>query len=128
MSFEITGTLYKKFDTVQVNDRFKKREMVLEVIDGSYSQHIKFQMLQDRCSLLDNANEGDEVKLSFNIKGREYNSPKGETMYFTNLDAWRLEKVNANAPAATPAGGGDNMSFPTASDESFSEGTDDLPF
>ena len=127
MSFEITGRLYKKFDVNQISETFKKREMVLEVQDGSYPQYIKFQLLQDRVSLIDNINEGDEIKLSFNISGREYKKPTGEVIYFTNLDAWRVEAGSTAAPVAA-ASNNDALDFPTATDESSSENTDDLPF
>ena len=129
MSFEISGKLYKKFDTNQISDTFKKREFVLEVQDGSYPQLIKFQLLKDRCSLLDPCNEGDELKLSFNISGREYTKPNGDVIYFTNLDAWRIESAAKAAPVAQPKGSfNDPLDFPTASDEPFAENTDDLPF
>ncbi len=130
MSFEISGKLYKKFDTNKISETFKKREFVLEVQDGSYPQLIKFQLLKDRVSLIDSVNEGDELKLSFNISGREYTKPNGDVIYFTNLDAWRVETAAAAAatPAASKKAFKNPTDFPSAADEPFSENTDDLPF
>lgn len=128
MSYEAEGKLYKKMDVQQVTDSFKKREFVVEVEDGAYSQIIKFQLTQANCDKLDPFNEGDQIKVTFSIRGREY-TKEGRTSYFTNLDAWRLEAVNqqaaapaAPAAAATSTGG----SFPAASDEPAAD--DDLPF
>ncbi len=124
MAFEVEGKLYKKFDTTQVTDSFKKREFVLEIEDGAYPQVIKFQLVQGNCDKLDPYNEGDQVKVTFNLRGREY-SKDGRTSYFTNLDAWRLDKGGAmqtttSAPAAD---------FPSAADEPPTSGaSDDLPF
>lgn len=129
MGFEVNGKLHKKFDTVKVSDRFQKREFVIEIEDGAYPQLIKFQMTQDRCDALDKVQENDMIKVSFNLKGREYTNPKGEIIYFTNLDAWRVESASSgNQQQVAPPSGLDESGFPSANDEPFSEITDDLPF
>lgn len=125
MSFEVEGKLHKKFDTAQVTNTFKKREFVVE-LDGAYPQLVSFQLTQDRCGILDTYNEADRVKVSFDLRGREWTSPKGEVKYFNTLNAWKLEAVNAQAqaPAATPEEG----SFPSANEEQSFDDNDDLPF
>jgi len=122
MAFEVSGKLHKKFDTQQVTDKFQKREFVLEIEDGAYPQVIKFQLTQANCGKLDSHNEGDQLKVTFNLRGREYNKD-GKTMFFTNLDAWKVDPVGAAQPSA-PAGGG----FPAATDEPLSADMEDLPF
>ena len=126
MSYEAEGKLYKKMDTQQVTDSFKKREFVVEIEDGAYSQIVKFQLTQANCEKLDPFNEGDKIKVTFSIRGREY-TKDGNTSYFTNLDAWRLDAAGAQqaapaAPAAVTSG-----SFPTAANEPAGS-DDDLPF
>ena len=120
-SFKAEGTLYKKFDTVQVTDKFKKREFVVEMVDGAYTQLIKFQMVQDNCEKLDGFNEGDQMEVSFNLRGREWTNKGGEVKFFSNLDAWRIDKVQSDriATAATTS------TAPTAPTD---ENKDDLPF
>jgi hypothetical protein len=86
MSFEIEGKLHKKFDTEQKTQTFQAREFVIETVDGNYQQYIKFQLTQDRCALIDPFQEGDNVKVHFDLRGREW-----QGKYFTNLNAWRLE-------------------------------------
>ena len=49
MAFDVEGKLYKKFDTAQITDSFKKREFVVEIEDGAYPQMIKFQLTQNNC-------------------------------------------------------------------------------
>ncbi len=123
MAFEVEGKLHKKFDTAQVTDSFKKREFVVEIEDGAYTQVIKFQLTQSNCDKLDPYNEGDLMKVTFNLRGREY-TKEGKTSYFTNLDAWRLDKAGQAQTSAAPAG-----DFPAATDEPPSDNmTDDLPF
>ncbi len=72
MSFEITGKLVAKYDTVQRTETFRTREFVIEKNDEingrMISNYIKFQCVQDRTTMPDRFNLGDEVKVSFNKK------------------------------------------------------------
>ena len=123
MNFSLEAPIYKIFDTQVVSEKFQKREFVLEVQDGSYAQFVKFQLVQDKCDLIESYAVGDTVKVHFNLKGREW-----QDKFFTNLDAWKLEKVGAaNAPAAkTPPV--ESMDFPAAENAPAIEADDDLPF
>jgi hypothetical protein len=127
-SFEVNGILKVKNDTQVVSDKFSKREFVLTTDSTTaYPQYISFQLTQDKCSLLDNYQIGEEMKVSFNLRGREWNGPQG-IRYFNSLEAWRLEKSSGavaqpsqsfqSAPAA-PQDFIQNSSAPIV---------DDLPF
>jgi len=122
MSFEIDGKLIEKFNTQQVTASFKKREFVLEkkeeVSGREFIETIKFQLNQDRCDLLDQYNINDEIKVSFNIKGRKWEKD-GKVSYFNNLEAWRLEKAGNQST--------ENIPQPSM-DEIPPEMEDDLPF
>lgn len=125
MSFEINGKLYEKSETVSVSDKFRKREFVIEKTEatnaGEFTELIKFQLTQDRCDILDRYNVNDEIKISFNIRGRKWEKD-GKVSYFTNLEAWRIEKVtNENASGSAPIPGVDFPDFEASSDS-------DLPF
>jgi hypothetical protein len=63
-----------------------------------------FQLTQDKCSLLDAFMEGQQVEVSFNLKGREWTSPQGEVKYFNTLEAFRVEQsLGVSAPKPIPA-------------------------
>ncbi|MBT9394656.1 DUF3127 domain-containing protein [Hymenobacter sp. NST-14] len=111
MAYEATGRLHEIFDEQQVSEKFRKREFVLEVVDGQYPEHIKFQMVQDKTALIDPFKVGDEVKVSFNLRGRGFNK-NGQMLYFTNLEAWRIE--NSGGGAAAPQGGSYQQAAPRA--------------
>jgi len=85
MSFETEGTLHKVFDTESKTASFQAREFVIKH-DGNYPQFIKFQLTQDRCDMINAFKEGDTIKVSFDLRGREWNEK-----YFTNLNAWKIE-------------------------------------
>ena len=125
MAFEVEGRLHKKFDTENKTDTFQAREFVIEINNGNYPQFIKFQLTQDRCPMVDPYNEGEQIKVHFDLRGREWNG-----RYFTNLNAWRVEKAAVTQQVAenTPPPAGD-MSFPSATDEpAVQSNNDDLPF
>lgn len=91
MAFDVVGKLHVAYETKQVSAKFTKREFVVEIADGKYPQMVSFQLTGDRCSALDDFKVGDQVRVTFNLRGREWTSPQGETKYFNSLDVWKLE-------------------------------------
>jgi hypothetical protein len=144
MSLEVTGKLLVKYDAQQVSEKFKKREFVMELaeeINGNiYTNFAKLQLVQTKCDIIDRFNNGDLIKVSFNIKGNSYVDKRdGQTKYITNLDAWRVEAANAAAPSGqapqapaynAPADNNNtgNYNSAPAYNSSSSETIDDLPF
>ncbi len=128
--FKLSGTLKVKNDTVQVSEKFSKREFVLTDASSMYPQDIMFQLTQDKCNLIDAFNVNEQIEVSFNLRGREWTSPQGEVRYFNTLDAWRIEKVGAAMGGGMPQGGPSAMNLdPIASPASTAASDDDdLPF
>lgn len=90
---EVIGLLKVKMETQTVSDRFKKRDFVLTTDAGTpYPQHVEFQITQDKCGQLDQFNEGDQLRVQFNLRGREWNGPQG-VRFFNTLEAWKIDKV-----------------------------------
>jgi hypothetical protein len=137
MSFEISGRITEIFQTQQVTDKFKKREFILEVKETNntgfeFVEYIKFQTIQDKCNMLDELKINDQVKVSFNLRGRKWEKD-GQTSYFTNLDAWRIEDDQSTSNNPITSSVQDTVSSdnntplsqdPPADDSGF----DDLPF
>ena len=91
-------------NTVQVSEKFSKREFVVTDASGMYPQDIMFQATQDKCALLDGYQVGEQVEVSFNLRGREWTSPAGEVKYFNTLEAWRIERASQGANAGQMGG------------------------
>ena len=91
--YKLTGTIKLIKETVQITEKFSKREFVINDASSMYPQDIIFQASQDKCSMLDGFSEGETVDVSFNLQGREWTSPLGEVKHFNTLDAWRIEKA-----------------------------------
>ncbi|MFT7119856.1 MAG: hypothetical protein ACJAZ9_000025 [Neolewinella sp.] len=126
MSFEITGTLVKKYEVETKGESFRVRDFVIKANDGGqYDNFVKFQTTQDRTAIIDDFNEGDEIKVHFDLRGRQW-----QEKYFTNLNAWRVESLSTAAAGAKPDAAAESFTdFPAAgNDEPAAEATDDLPF
>ena len=100
---EVTGTI-KLINETQVfgsTSNFKKRELVVTT-DEQYPQMIMIEFVQDKCDLLDNYGIGQEVKVSINLRGREWINPEGVAKYFNSIQGWRIEAIqnepNLNEP------------------------------
>ena len=94
MGYELNGKIARIFETKQVSERFSKREFVVETADNpKYPQSVLVQATGDRCAQLDDVSEGDNVRVEFSIRGREWHSPSGEVKYFVSLDCWKVERV-----------------------------------
>ncbi len=129
--FKLQGTVKVVFPTVQVSEKFSKREFVVTDSSSMYPQDIMFQLTQDKCALIDGVNPNDQVEVSFNLRGREWTSPQGEVKYFNTLEAWRIDKVGAMG-GGMPAGGPSAMNLDPISSTNVEltvdKEDDDLPF
>lgn len=97
---EIKGKVHEVSPPQQVTESLTKRELILEYIENpQYPEYLKFEAIQDRCSLLDNVKVGDDVEVFFNLKGRPWTDKMGKKSYFNSLQLWR---VNALAAGSTP--------------------------
>lgn len=126
---ELQGTIKKISDIQTFASGFQKREMVI-LTEEQYPQPINVEFLQDKCDLLNAYKEGDKVKVSINIRGREWTSPQGEVKYFNSITGWRLEKVeggNFNEPVEARPQQSGRASSENKTDV-FAEEDDDLPF
>ena len=123
---EISGKVKVLNDEQQVSPTFKKRELVVTT-DEQYPQHILIEFIQDKTDLLNNIAVGEDVKVSVNLRGREWVSPQNETKYFNSIHGWRVEKMQAAQPqtGTPPMPAAD--AFEPASNFNEEE-HDDLPF
>jgi len=122
--FEATGTLYEIFPSQKLSDKFTKREFVLEVLEGRYPEYIKFQLVNDKCDLIDSYQKNQAVTIHFNLKGKPFQDRNGIMQFYNNLDCWRIETANL---ATNPDNGSMNQA-PAQDTFAGSQDMDDLPF
>lgn len=95
MTLQLKGKMYRIYPTEQYTERFKKREFVLDISEEKegrvYANYAKIQLVQNRCELLDNFSVGDDVIVSFNVRGVKWEKD-GKESFINTVDAWRIEK------------------------------------
>lgn len=99
---EISGKIKALNPTQQVSASFQKRELVIAT-DEQYPQFISINFVQDKCDLLDKYVAGQDVKVSINLRGREWVNPQGETKYFNDIQGWRIERTSGAEQQNEPA-------------------------
>ncbi|HET6243494.1 MAG: DUF3127 domain-containing protein [Bacteroidetes bacterium] len=115
---ELTGKVKLVSDVQTFDSGFTKREFVVTT-NEQYPQDIKLEVIKDKCSLLDRVTPGSEVKVAFNLRGNEFNGK-----YFVNLQAWKIDAVDASSAQAAAASSGSGESL----NGTLPPADDDLPF
>ena len=114
-AFKMKGVIKVIKPTNQVSEKFSKREFVVtDMSEPNYPQDIMLEFTQDKVSLLDNFGKGQEVEVSFNLKGREWTSPQGDVKYFNTLNAFKVEAIGgdlASVPAIDISGNDEDLPF-----------------
>lgn len=121
--YKAQGTIVDIMEANQISANFVKREFVIQDASGMYPQTIIFQTVQDKITILDGLAIGETIEVSFNLRGREWVSPQGETKYFNTLDAWRVEKIGGQTTDGGPPKGPEDLATKNQGADD-----DDLPF
>ncbi|SEG17516.1 protein of unknown function [Halpernia humi] len=124
---ELQGTVKKVTDLQTFSSGFQKRELIL-MTEEQYPQPISIEFLQDKADLAAKFAEGERVKVSINIRGREWTSPDNVVKYFNSIVGWRIEKLENAAAEPTSAPQSSTPQESTKATDVFAEDEDDLPF
>lgn len=125
-SYEIEGKILLIHDTQTFASGFQKREFVVETSEEKYPQQIKLEAVKDGCAVLDEYEIGDEVSVSFNLRGNEYNGK-----HYVNLQAWKISREGAAPPTRSKTAPPDRerQKVPPAPPvDDFDDVDDDIPF
>jgi hypothetical protein len=120
MSYEASGTIKLINETQTFPSGFSKREFVITTEHDKYPQDLKFEVVKDRCSLLDDYEVGQKVQLNFDIRGNEYND-----RYYVNLACWKIEAAQGGGAPPAAASSSEPSSSELRKEDDFD---DDIPF
>ena len=105
---EVIGKI-KKIDETKTfgTSGFRKRELVITT-NEQYPQMLLIEFVQDKCDLLNSYEVGHDVKISINLRGREW-----QDKHFNSLELWKIEVLTAAAvaPAHVPDNPADDLPF-----------------
>lgn len=112
-TMQIEGKIKVIKETQHVSDKFRKREFVLTTEESTpYPQHLQIELTQDKTELINNYQVGDKVKVSINLRGREYTGNDGVVKYFNTIQAWRIESGQSAGATSNPVVSNDNDDLP----------------
>jgi len=98
---KVIGTIIVIEQVQNISATFKKLEFVIEIMDNNYKEVIKFELQGDKCDIINGFQVGQQVEVSYNLKGRCWTNPQGKEVYFNTLAAWRISNVGSQqAPSA----------------------------
>jgi hypothetical protein len=91
-----------------ISDKFSVREFVVTTPDAKYPQDILFQTINDKMDVLESLGVGQQVEVSYNVRGREFNG-----RYYNTLDAWKIEVIGSkpSQPSTQPIELDDDLPF-----------------
>ena len=131
---KIKGTVYKVSQEEVKSEKFKKREVILEVIEGTYKQYLTVQFSNAKCDLLNNVRRGDVISVSINLRGRLWTGNDGVEKSFNTFEGWQIESdslasTNTNVPIQKQRQMGNiESNFQEEAIRMMAEDDDDLPF
>ena len=88
---KIKGTVYKVSQEEIKSEKFKKRDVILEVVKGDYKEYLSIQFSNAKCDLLNNVRQGDMISVSINLKGRLWTGADGVKKCFNTIEGWQIE-------------------------------------
>ena len=102
MALELEGTLRQKMGVqsgTSARGAWAKQEFILEFPDGNFTSQACFTAWgQEKVAELDKYQVGDRIKVSFNLKSREYNG-----RWYNDLQIWRIAPAGATQQPAAAA-------------------------
>lgn len=113
------GKVHLLEGTEQVTEKFRKRLIVVSDGHAEYPQLVPFNFVQDNVSKLDKVKEGDEVEITYELRGREYNGK-----YYSDIQGWKVDVLSSSGAAAKPA----QPKSVSKQEAVFNEEDDSLPF
>ena len=122
---EVLGKIKVLGNTMQVSEKFSKRELVVTT-NEQYPQHILIEFAQDKVALLDKFKVNDNVKVSINLRGREWVNKEGESKWFNSIQGWKIESVESSEEAPKEEKYKGKKEYTEPLGQKYEE--DDLPF
>lgn len=129
---KVSGKVYKVGQEEVKSEKFKKREVIIEVVKGEYKEYLSIQFSNAKCDLLNNVRQGDMINVSINLRGRLWTGADGVEKCFNTFEGWQIETGNLGSTATNipiqRQMGNIETAFQEESIRMMAEDDDDLPF
>jgi len=116
---DIKGKIHEIGSVLQVTDTVKKRELIIEYAENpQYPEYLKFEAINDKCSIMDTLKVGQDVEVYFNLRGRPWTDKTGKKTYFNSMNVWKVAVLSV----------GSTPEYAAPVDINCAPDDDDLPF
>jgi len=100
------------------NNGFRKRLVVLEQENGSFTNYIPVDFIKDSCDSVDDMNVGDEVEITYRLSGRRWQRDEAsEVKYFLSAEAVSFKILGSSGETMTEKVTEGNDAFAEAGDD-----------
>lgn len=106
---KVQGTI-KEISQTESRGDFRFRKLTLTTND-KYPQVLSIDFTQDNCALLDSYQLGQAVEIAYNLRGREWTNPQGETKVFNSINGWKINEATEEVTAAAQAPDREGLPF-----------------
>lgn len=88
MHYFLEGSIKEIGQTQAFGEKFRKREFVIKIEEGTYPEFIKLELINENVDILDRFSVNEFVTVAFIVKGKEYLGK-----YYNNLVAIAIGEV-----------------------------------
>jgi hypothetical protein len=132
---QLNGSIHSIGQTEQKSEKFAKRDLVLAIVDGNYTQYLNIQFTNSNCEKLDAFRIGQNVTIPINLRGRLWTGADGIEKCFNSIEGWaivdalEMEKYKAKQTPKAPKMGNIENNFQEEAILNMAEDDEDLlPF
>jgi hypothetical protein len=116
---KVSGVVHLIEDTKEYGKNgFRKRLVVLEQENGSFTNYIPVEFLKDSCDTVDDMNVGDEVEVKYRLSGRRWQRDEAsEVKFFLSAEAMSFKVTGSSGDTMTERVSDGNDAFAEAGDD-----------
>lgn len=88
---DIIGKVYFKSEVELIGANQMKKQILVVQTDAEFPQKLPIEFIKDKVDLLNNIQIGQQVKVSVNVRGNEYQDRNGITRFGLSFQGWKID-------------------------------------
>jgi len=88
---QVIGKVYFKSEVELIGANQMKKQILVVETDNEYPQKLPIEFIKEKVDLLNNLQIGQQVKVSVNVRGNEYQDRNGVTRFGLSFQGWKAE-------------------------------------
>ena len=88
---EVIGKVYFKSEVELIGANQMAKQILVVETDAEYPQKLPIEFIKEKCDLLNNLQIGQQVKVSVNVRGSEYQDRNQITRFGLSFQGWKID-------------------------------------